>query len=151
MDQAKDSPQAFQAPMAYVILFYLLLLAWTVGTLPFIYVKFQNDRLLSPSGSMPPWSLFVRLYLVLVSGDLLPHLTGWRGADRFEKSPAGPAGHGEADSYHRGIALSAGFGFIKMKLPQENGYLFCCGRNRELEEILLGIRKMNPLVKTVRI
>jgi hypothetical protein len=38
-----------------------------------------------------------------------------------------------------------------MKLPRESGYLFCYGKNRELGEILLEIRKMNPLVRTVRI
>ena len=42
MDQATESSRVFQAPTAYVILFYLLLLAWTVGTVPLIYLKFQQ-------------------------------------------------------------------------------------------------------------
>jgi hypothetical protein len=50
-----------------------------------------------------------------------------------------------------GSRFSGGFGFVRFKLSRESGYLFCHGRNRELEEILLGIRKMNPLLRTIRI
>lgn len=43
-----------------------------------------------------------------------------------------------------GSRLSGGCGFVRFKLFREGGYLFCHGRNRELEEVLLGIRKLNP-------
>jgi len=50
-----------------------------------------------------------------------------------------------------GSRFPGGFGFIKLKMPRESGYLFCHRRNKELDEILLGIRKLNPLLRTVRI
>ncbi len=50
-----------------------------------------------------------------------------------------------------GSRFSGGFGFVRFKLPRESGYLFCHGRNKKLDEIFAGIRKMNPLLRTVRI
>jgi hypothetical protein len=151
MDQAKDSPQAFQAPTAYVILFYLLLLAWTVGTLPFIYGKFQNV------GFQSHW-----VYAAMIA--FFYFYTWFWSLGLFYRIALDGDGRIVLRSLRRNLEVTAkqvrtiegsrfraGFGFIKMKLPQESGYLFCYGRNRELEEILLGIRKMNPLVRTVRI
>ena len=151
MDQATESSRVFQVPTAYVILFYLLLLVWTVGTLPFIYVKFQQVGFQSHwvYASMIGffylytwcWALGL-FYRIALDGE---GRIGLRSLRRNLEVTAKQVRTIE------GSRFPAGFGFIKMKLPRESGYLFCHGRNRELEEILQGIRKMNPLLRTVRI
>jgi len=151
MDQATESSRVFQVPMGYVILFYLLLLVWTVGTLPFIYVKFQQV------GFQSHW-----VYASMIGFFYL--YTWFWALGLFYRIAMDGEGRIVLRSLRRNLEVTAkqvrtiegsrfpaGFGFIKMKLPRESGYLFCHGRNRELEEILLGIRKMNPLLRTVRI
>jgi hypothetical protein len=44
-----------------------------------------------------------------------------------------------------------GFGFVRLKVPRETGYLFCLKLTGELEALLKGIRKANPLIMGVRI
>ena len=151
MDQSADSKQVFQSPMAYVVLFYLLLLAWTVGTLPVIYVKFrtggfQGDWVYAAMIGFFYlytwfWSLGI-FYRIALDGEGRVVLRSLR---RSLEVPAKQIRSIE------GSRFPGGFGFMKMKLPRESGYLFCHGKNRELEALLLEIRKMNPMVKTVRI
>jgi len=151
MDQATESSQVFQAPAAYVTLFYLLLLAWTVGTVPLIYLKFRQG------GFLGDW-----LYAAMVGFFYL--YTWFWSLGLFYKIALDSEGRVVLRSLRRSLEVQAKqissiegsrfpgrFGFIKMKLPRESGYLFCYGKNSELEEILLGIRKINPLVRTVRI
>ena len=151
MDQATESSRVFQVPTAYVILFYLLLLAWTVGTVPLVYLKFRQG------GFLGDW-----LYAVMIGFFYL--YTWFWALGLFYRIAMDGEGRIVLRSLRRNLEVTAnqvltiegsrfpaGFGFIKMKLPRESGYLFCHGRNRELEEILQGIRKMNPLLRTVRI
>jgi hypothetical protein len=151
MDQATAPSQVFQAPTAYVILFYLLLLAWTVGTVPLVYLKFRQG------GFLGDW-----LYAVMIGFFYL--YTWFWALGLFYRIALDGEGRIVLRSLRRNLEVTAkqvrtiegsrfpaGFGFIKMKLPRESGYLFCHGKNRELEGILQGIRKMNPLVRTVRI
>ena len=42
MDQGKENIRVFQAPALFVIVFYGLLLVWTIGTIPLIVLKFQQ-------------------------------------------------------------------------------------------------------------
>jgi len=151
MDQETESSHVFQAPAAYVILFYLLLLAWTVGTVPLVYLKFRQG------GFLGDW-----LYAVMIGFFYL--YTWFWSLGLFYRIAMDGEGRIVLRSLRRNLEVTAkqvrtiegsrfpaGFGFIKMKLSRESGYLFCHGKNRELEEILLGIRKMNPLVRTIRI
>ena len=50
-----------------------------------------------------------------------------------------------------GSKFPGGFGFIRMKVNRESAYLFCHHLDAELEEIFREIRRINPLIKTVRI
>jgi hypothetical protein len=151
MDRATAASHVFQAPAAYVILFYLLLLAWTVGTVPLVYLKFRQG------GFLGDW-----LYAVMIGFFYL--YTWYWALGLFYRIALDGEGRIVLGSLRRNLEVTAkqvltiegsrfpaGFGFIKMKLPRESGYLFCHGRNRELDEILLGVRKINPLVRTVRI
>jgi hypothetical protein len=151
MDQSADSIQVFQSPMAYVIFFYLLLLAWTVGTLPLVYLKFRQG------GFQGDW-----LYAVMIGFFYL--YTWFWSLGIFYRITLDSEGRIILRSFRRNLEVSAKqiltmegsrlpgrFGFIKLKLPRESGYLFCHGKNRELDEMLTRIRQMNPLMRTVRI
>ena len=132
-------------------LFYGVLLLWTIGTMPLIYLKFQQG------GFGEDW-----LYAVMIGFFYL--YTWFWSLGLFYSISLDAEGQVVLKSFRRRLEVSAkqmrtiegsrfsgGFGFIKIKLPRESGYLFCYRRNRELDEILTGIRKMNPLMKTVRI
>ena len=151
MEQAGESPQVFQSPRAYVVLFYLLLLAWTLGTLPLIYVKFrqggfQGDWLYAVMiGFVYAYTWFWSLgifYCISLDGEGRVVLKSLR---RELQVTAGQIVAIEGSRFPRG------FGFVRLKLPRESGYLFCLRMTGELEAILQGIRKENPLSMAVRI
>ena len=151
MDQATESSHVFQAPMAYVVLVSLLLLVWTLGTLPLIYLKFRQG------GFQGDW-----VYAAMIG--FFYFYTWFWSLGLFYRIALDGEGRVFLRSLRRNLEVTAKqihtiegsrfpgrFGFMKMKFPRESGYLFCIGKSRELEEILLGIRKINPLVRTVRI
>ena len=151
MEQAKDSPQAFQAPTVYVVLFYFLLLAWTAVSLPMIYVKFRTI------GFQSVW-----IYASMIA--FVYAYTWFWSLGIFYRISLNGEGRVTLKSLRRELQVSAkqiatiegsrfprGFGFVKLKLPRESGYLFCLSMTRELEAILRGIRKNNPLIVSVRI
>ena len=146
-----DETRVFQAPAPFVVLFYGLLLAWTVGTLPLVYLKFRQG------GFQGDW-----FYAVMI-GFFYIYTWFWA-LGLFSRISLDGEGRVVLRSLRRNIEVTAEqirtiegsrfpgrFGFIKMKLPRESCYLFCHGSNKELEEILQGIRKLNPLVRTIRI
>ena len=146
-----ETTRVFQASAPFMALFYGLLLVWTVGTLPVIYLKFQQV------GFQSHW-----VYAAMIGFFYL--YTWFWSLGIFYRIALDSEGRVVLRSLRRNLEIPAKqirsiegsrfpgwFGFMKMKLPRESGYLFCHGKNRELEEILLGIRKMNPQVKTVRI
>lgn len=150
-DRTMETNKAFQVPVLFVVLFYGLLLAWTVGTLPLVYLKFKEG------GFLGDW-----LYAVMIGFFYL--YTWFWSLGLFYRISLDGEGRVVLRSLRRSLEVTAKqiraiegsrfpgrFGFIRLKLPRESGYLFCHGRNKELEAILLGIRKMNPLVRTVRI
>jgi len=141
----------FQAPLLFLAIFYGVLLVWTVGTVPPIYLKFQRG------GFSGDW-----LYALMI---VFFYLYTWFWAlGLFYFVSLDAEGEVVLKSIRRRLAFSVkrlhavegsrfpgGFGFVRFKLPRESGYLFCHRRNGVLDEILAGIRKMNPLVRTVRI
>jgi len=151
MEQAKDSPQAFQAPTVYVVLFYFLLLAWTAVSLPMIYVKFRTI------GFQSVW-----IYASMIA--FVYAYTWFWSLGIFYRISLDSEGRVTLRSLRRELQVSAkqiatiegsrfprGFGFVKLKLPRESGYLFCLSMTGELSAILRGIRKNNPLIVGVRI
>jgi hypothetical protein len=151
MDETKGSVQVFRAPMGYVVLFYLLLLAWTVGTLPVVYVKFRTIGFqsvwiyASMVGFVYAYTWFWCLgifYRISLDKDGLVVLNGLR---RELKVSAKQIASIE------GSRFPGGFGFVKLKVPRETGYLFCLRQTGELEAVLRGIRNANPLTMGIRI
>ena len=138
-----DTNKVFQAPVLFVVFFYGLLLAWTVGTVPLVYLKFRQG------GFLGDW-----LYAVMI-GFFYLYTWFWSlgifyrialdGEGRVVLRSSGGAwtSRRNRSALSRDL-FSGGFGFIKLKMPRESGYLFCHRRNKELDEILLGIRQLNP-------
>ena len=151
MDRVTESPQCYQAPPAYLVLFYLFMLAWTGGSLPVVYLKFQEVGFrshwiyASMIGFVYAYTWFWSLglfYRISLDGEGLVTLKSLR---RELRVPAKQIFRIE------GSRLPRGFGFVRLKLPRESGYLFCFRMTRDLEAILRGIRKKNPLIRSVRI
>lgn len=149
--QKMGGKEVFQAPALFMAVFYGLLLIWTVGTVPLIYQKFQQG-----------WFRGDWLYALMIGFFYL--YTWFWSTGLFYSISLDSEGQVVLRSFRRRLEVSAkqvrtiegsrfsgGFGFIRFKLPRESGYLFCHRRNKELDAILGGIRKRNPLVKTVRI
>ncbi len=149
--QQKDRTMVFQAPMPFVSGFYGVLVLWTVGTIPLIVQKFHDGWLKGDwlyaamiaffYGYTWYWALglFTSISLDAGGGVVL------KGIRRRLAVPAGQVRAIE------GSRFSGGFGFVKFKLSRESGYLFCYRRDEALDEILRGIGRANPLVRTVRI
>jgi len=150
-DRTADVTRVFQTPALFMAVFYGLLLVWTVGTVPMIYQKFQQG------GFLGDW-----LYALMIGFFYL--YTWFWALGLFYRIALDEEGRVVLKSLRRtvevaakqirgleGSRFSGGFGFLRLKLPRESGYLFCHRRNEELDEIIEGIRKRNPLLKTVRI
>jgi hypothetical protein len=151
MAEARDSVQSYRAPIMYVALFYLLLLAWTVGTLPVVYVKFRTI------GFNSVW-----IYASMV-GFVYLYTWFWCLGIYYRASLDGEGGV-TLKSLRKELTVSAkqiaslegsrfpgGFGFVKLKVPRETGYLFCLKRTGALDALLQGMRKANPRLVGVRI
>ena len=149
MDEAKGPRQVFQAPMAYVVLFYGLLAVWTVWSVPVVYVKFREIGFQSVwiYAAMVAfvyaytwfWSLGI-FYRISLDEEGRVILKSLRGERRVTVQQIAAT---------EGSRLPGGFGFVKLKLPRESGYLFCLRMDEGLKAVLEGIRKKNP--RTVRI
>jgi len=141
----------YQAPALYVAVFYGLLLIWTVGTVPFIWQRFQQGVFRGDwlYGAMIG---FFYLYTWFWSLGLVFRI----GLDN--------EGRIELKSLRRTLAITAtairsvegsrfskGFGFIRFKLHRESVYLFCHRRDAEVGEILREIGRANPLIKAARV
>lgn len=132
-------------------IFYALLVVWTVGTVPFVYQKFQRG------GLQGDW-----LYAAMIG--FLYLFTWFWSLGLFYAISLDSEGQVVFKSLRRRLELpawkirgiegsrfSGGFGFIRFRLPKESGYLFCHRRTKELDEIIADVRKRNPLLKAVRI
>jgi hypothetical protein len=151
MDEAKGAGRMFEAPKTYWVLFYLLLLAWTVGTLPVVYAKFKAIGFgsvwvyASMIGFVYAYTWFWCLgifYRISLDDQGAVVLRSLRRELRVEARQIASI---------EGSRFPGGFGFLKLKVPRETGYLFCLRRTPELETLLQGLRKANPRLTGVRI
>ena len=144
MDQ--KTTQEFKVRTGYVAVFYLLLLAWTVGSLPLVYQKFQTIT-----------SRSLLIYAVIVA--FVYVYTWFWSLGIFYRISLNNEGKMTMKSIRRELQISAkqisrvegsrfphSFGFVKMKLPKESGYIFCLRKTDEFEELLQEIKRLNPLL-----
>ena len=134
----------YQAPMIYMGIFYAMLVAWTIICILLIGFKVSQSE----------WTNLFQLFMfafiiamtwyfsmgisyrVNVEEDGTVQLTSFR---RILKI------HSQKMELIEGPHLP--IGFIRFRLEREKAYLFCVVKNRELQKILLAIRKANPDIK----
>ena len=149
--QEQEKTRVFQAPALYVAFFYGLLVLWTVGTVPFIWLRFEQGVFRGdwPYGVMIG---FFYLYTWFWSLGLVFRISLDADGQIELKSPRRTLFITVKEVRTiEGSKLPGGFGFIRIKLPKESVYLFCTRRNTELQEILREIGRLNPLVRTARV
>jgi len=142
--QVLTDAQRYQAPMIYMSIFYAMLVAWTIICILLIGFKVTQSE----------WSNLFQLFMfafiiamtwyfsmgisyrVNVEEDGTVQLMSFRRILRV---------HSQNMELIEGPHLP--IGFIRFRLEREKAYLFCVVKNRELQKILLAIRKANPDIK----
>jgi len=130
----------YKAPLIYVGLFYLVLLAWTVISVFIMGAK----------GWINWFQLFMVAFILV--------MTWYFSLGISYKLEINEDGKLELFSFRRlvsthstKIAIVEGphlpLGFIRFRLEREKAYLFGVPRNRGLQQILFVIRKTNPDIK----
>ncbi|MDH4292093.1 MAG: hypothetical protein OEV56_05740 [Dehalococcoidia bacterium] len=142
--QVLTDAHGYQAPMIYVGIFYAALVAWTIICILLIGFKVSQSE----------WGNAIQLFMIAfiiamtwyfsmgvsyrvnVEEDGTLRLTSFRRILRIDL---------------RKMELIEGphlpIGFIRFRLEREKAYLFCVVKNKELQKILLAIRKANPDIK----
>lgn len=151
MQGLAEKERIYQAPTLYMAVFYGLLALWTVGTVPLIWQRFQQG-------------VFREDWLFAVMFGFFYAFTWFWSLGLFFRITMDSEGRIQLKSLRRtletsarqvdsieGSRFSGGFGFVRLKLPRENVYLFCHRRTGEIEKIFQEIRLQNPVVKTSRI
>jgi hypothetical protein len=134
----------YQAPVVYVGLFYVALVAWTIICILFISFKVTQSEwgnlfqlfMIAFIIAMTWYFSMGISYRVNVEEDGTVQLTSFRRILRI---------HSKKMELIEGTHLP--IGFIRFRLEREKAYLFCVARNKELQKILLTIRKANPDIK----
>jgi hypothetical protein len=142
--QTLTDAQRYQAPMIYMGIFYAMLVAWTIICILLIGFKVSQSE----------WTNLFQLFMfafiiamtwyfsmgisyqVNLEEDGTIQLTSFRRILRV---------HSREMELIEGPHLP--IGFIRFRLEREKAYLFCLVRNKELQKILLAIRKANPDIK----
>jgi hypothetical protein len=150
MDEQKT--EEFRVQTAYVAVFYLLLLVWTVVSIPLVWRKLHTLSATTNMvfyGAMVAfvyvytwfWSLGV-FYRVSIDG---------RGGVAMKSIRRELTVPSLQISQVEGSRFPNSFGFIKLKLPKERVYIFCLRKTEEVERVLAGMKKANPLLIRVNI
>jgi hypothetical protein len=142
--QILTEAQMYQAPMIYVSLFYATLVAWTIICILFIGFKVTQSEwgnlfqlfMIAFIIAMTWYFSMGVSYRVNVEEDGTVQLTSFR---RILKI------HSQKMELIEGPHLPVGF--IRFRLEREKAYLFCVVANKDLQNILLAIRKANPDIK----
>ena len=139
-----SSNLSYQAPLAYVGIFYALLVAWTV----ICVFKLGSRAIFGGAGDTGQWLMiaFVIAYTWYFSvkinyrvsvdenGDI--ELTSFKQVVRVNA---------------RDIPLVEGprlpIGFVRFRLAREKAYLFCLVKDEELRKVLQRVRSVHPEIQ----
>ena len=138
--------ESYQAPVFFVGLFYVLLLAWTV-----VCVVMIGSKTLQAG-----WPLFQLFMIAFVLG-----YTWYFSLGISYKLKTGDGAEIELTSFRRVIRVKAEdvslvegprfailpYGFIRFRLEREKAYLFSCITDPALQKNLQILRKSNPEMK----
>ena len=130
--------------MIYMGIFYAMLVAWTITCIVLIGFKLTQSEwgnlfqlfMIAFIIAMTWYFSMGISYRVNVEEDGTVQLTSFRRILRV---------HSRKMELIEGPHLP--IGFIRFRLEREKAYLFCVIKNKELQKILLAIRKANPDIK----
>ena len=146
-----DPGKVFQTSVLFLSVFYGVLVIWTVGTVPPIWRKFEQGGF-SGDWLFAVMIAFFYVYTWFWSLGLFYRITmDADGRIRFKSLRRTLEVSAKKIYAVEGSRLSGGFGFVRFRMPRESGYLFCHRKDGVMVEIVEGIRKMNPLLRTARI
>ena len=130
--------------MIYMGIFYAMLVAWTITCIVLIGFKLTQSEwgnlfqlfMIAFIIAMTWYFSMGISYRVNVEEDGTIQLTSFRRILRIDSRKI---------EFIEGPHLP--IGFIRFRLEREKAYLFCVIKNKELQKILLAIRKANPDIK----
>ena len=135
---------AYQAPSLYIFLFYLVISAWTVVSILFLGLKYEE------TGKADMTQLVILAFLL--------GMTWYFSLGIFYRIKMEESGDIELKSLRRVIQTHAQeiglvqgpllpVGFLRFRLEREKVYLFCIATDQTLHQVLSFIRSKNPDVK----
>jgi len=145
-DKSPKKEYFYQAPVIFVVLFYLLLLVWTV-----VCVVLIGSKTISAG-----WPLFQLLMIAFVLG-----YTWFFSLGISYRITTNEAGTIELTSFRRVFSVKADaislvegprlafmpYSFIRFRLEREKAYLFCRITDDELQQVLKKMRLVNREMK----
>jgi len=142
--QALTDAHGYQSPIIYIGIFYGALVVWTIICILIIGFKVAQSE----------WGNLFQLFMIA----FIIAMTWYFSMGISYRVNVEEDGTVELMSFRRilkthsrKMELIEGphlpIGFIRFRLEREKAYLFCVVKNRELQKILLAIRKANPDIK----
>ena len=142
--QILTEAQMYQAPMIYMVIFYTMLVAWTIICILLIGFKVSQSD----------WGNAIQLFMIA----FIIAMTWYFSMGISYRVNLEEDGTLQLTSFRRILRIDSRkmeliegphlpIGFIRFRLEREKAYLFCVVKNRELQKILLAIRKANPDIK----
>ena len=142
--QVTQKTYAYQAPSLYVFLFYLVTSAWTVVSILFLGLKYEE------TGKADVTQLVILAFLL--------GMTWYFSLGIFYRIKMEESGKIELKSFRRVIKTHAQemslvqgpllpIGFLRFRLEREKVYLFCIATDQTLHQVLSFIRSKNPDIK----
>jgi hypothetical protein len=142
--QVSQKTYAYQAPSLYVFLFYFVISAWTIISLLFLGLKYEE------TGKADLTRLAIFAFLL---GMTWYFSLGISYRIKMEES-----GNIELKSFRRVIQTHAQeiglvqgpllpVGFLRLRLEREKAYLFCIATDQTLHQVLSLLRSKNPDIK----
>jgi hypothetical protein len=134
----------YQAPMIYLGIFYVALVAWTVICIFLIGFKLTQSQ----------WGNLLQLFMIA----FIIAMTWYFSMGISYRVNMGEDGTLRLTSFRRILKVDCKkmeliegphlpIGFIRFRLEREKAYLFCVVKDTALQQILFRIRKLNPDIK----
>ena len=142
--QVTQKTYTYQAPLIYVLLFYLVISAWSVFSILFFTLKYEE------TGKADLTQMVIFAFLL--------GMTWYFSLGIFYRVNMEESGNIELKSLRRvvqtqarDISLVQGpllpVGFLRLRLEREKAYLFCIATDETLHQVLSFIRSKNPDIK----
>jgi hypothetical protein len=142
--QTLTDAQRYQSPIIYVGIFYGALVVWTIICILIIGFKVTQSE----------WGNLFQLFMIA----FIIAMTWYFSMGISYRVNVEEDGTVQLTSFRRILMVHSRkmeliegphlpIGFIRFRLEREKAYLFCVVKDKELQKILLAIRKANPDIK----